>query len=1101
MAYDGFISYSHSADGRLAPAIQSGLQRLARPWYRVRALSVFRDETGLSVNPHLWSSIAAALDDSRYFVLLASPEAAQSPWVNRELEHWLKSNPADRILPVLTAGTLAWSPAAGDFDPGTSSALPPVLRGRFREEPRHLDLRWAHSETELDLRHSRFRAAIAGIAAPMHGVAREAIEGEDIRRHRSAIRLAWAAVAMLALLAFGAMTTGALAFNYAQAANASARQARVAEQRALDQAQAARRAQDEATRQAGLARGAEGRATDEAQRERQAHELAATREAEAERANRLAQERAASEALARHSEAVAAARALAEKARADASATAAREQARLARESAAAAARAAQLADESAAAARASAAEARAQGLAARAGLLAAQSRAATLDPDLSMLLGAEATAISPTTAARGALLASVNRYPNLDRFLGQIEAADSTDVSPDGQLAVVRDLNSRPAIVVVDTNSGQPVPIQPPAPAVSSGSAIAFGPGNVVAYPSGSNVLVWNPSTGATTSYGLPASANTAALAFSGDGTRIAISQGGGQGPYVLDLGTRMVTALSAGNITSAASSPAQPLLGGTALPCQFSQNVVAISPGGQALAEPGFYYDPSSGTLRYLVALWDLTAPQPSTPVLALPVFDSQFGNDGVPLSLRYSADGSQLVLVMSGLDQAVMTFEAASGNLLSTVPVTSSDPRSHPPVAHPGELLTDVSSDLSVGAWLNCADSSVRVRRFSDASDTTRLPVPLLPGFTKDFNPRVRLSGDGNYVFTRSATSVQRWSVLRGSGLAATSTSLVGPAFGSGALSRDGSVAIVANPSGPDAGTILHPGTNLPAATIRVSPGLTGIQLGSLARGGSATGYLASNPDGSSGVFTVRTTDGTLAGPPAQGLFVGPPTYSDDGKAFAVPVNLGLKNFGTAVFDVSSGQLTATLDGSGFTAPAFSPDGRRLVILNDAPQELRVFDVASGGLLAVNSQVPTLSHIAFSPDGTKLVGAVNAYKQLASLLTIQTSDWTPVGNPISSPDMTAGAIAFSPNSTEVLTDGGQLVDLGTGEVLTTLVGFSGGTAAFSADGSRALNLIPGPQLLSYDLSVATNRQVACRVANRRFTAAEVARYLPGIADVACS
>jgi hypothetical protein len=50
---------------------------------------VFRDETGLSTNPHLWSSIVAALDECEWFVLLASPDAATSPWVDREIEHWL----------------------------------------------------------------------------------------------------------------------------------------------------------------------------------------------------------------------------------------------------------------------------------------------------------------------------------------------------------------------------------------------------------------------------------------------------------------------------------------------------------------------------------------------------------------------------------------------------------------------------------------------------------------------------------------------------------------------------------------------------------------------------------------------------------------------------------------------------------------------------------------------------------------------------------------------------------------------------------------------------------------------------------------------------
>ena len=61
--YDVFISYSHAADGRLAPALQSGLEQLARPWFQRRALRVFRDQTGLSVNPHLWGAISAALVD------------------------------------------------------------------------------------------------------------------------------------------------------------------------------------------------------------------------------------------------------------------------------------------------------------------------------------------------------------------------------------------------------------------------------------------------------------------------------------------------------------------------------------------------------------------------------------------------------------------------------------------------------------------------------------------------------------------------------------------------------------------------------------------------------------------------------------------------------------------------------------------------------------------------------------------------------------------------------------------------------------------------------------------------------------------------------
>src|SRR6266508_1937932 len=102
--YDAFVSYSHAADGRLAPALQAGLQSLAKPWYRRRALRVFRDRTSLSASPELWPAIERALAQARYFVLLASPEAAGSPWVDREVRWWRAHRGRDTVLIVLTDG-------------------------------------------------------------------------------------------------------------------------------------------------------------------------------------------------------------------------------------------------------------------------------------------------------------------------------------------------------------------------------------------------------------------------------------------------------------------------------------------------------------------------------------------------------------------------------------------------------------------------------------------------------------------------------------------------------------------------------------------------------------------------------------------------------------------------------------------------------------------------------------------------------------------------------------------------------------------------------------------------------------------------------------
>jgi len=50
-SYDAFISYAHDTDREFAPVVQRGLQKLAKPWNRRRAMEVFRDETSLAVSP------------------------------------------------------------------------------------------------------------------------------------------------------------------------------------------------------------------------------------------------------------------------------------------------------------------------------------------------------------------------------------------------------------------------------------------------------------------------------------------------------------------------------------------------------------------------------------------------------------------------------------------------------------------------------------------------------------------------------------------------------------------------------------------------------------------------------------------------------------------------------------------------------------------------------------------------------------------------------------------------------------------------------------------------------------------------------------------
>src|SRR5678815_4894451 len=203
MRFAAFISYSHSGDSRVAAAIQSGLQRLAKPWHKRRALNVFRDQTNLGASPGLWPAIESALQESEWFVLMASPEAAGSSWVRREIDWWLKHRSIERFIIVVTGGELAWDAARQQFDAAASSALPPDLLGGFAQEPLYGDLRWARSQPELTLKSERFRAAILDIATPLHGRAKGDIDAADLRAHRRSRRLAFGGVAVLSCLTIG----------------------------------------------------------------------------------------------------------------------------------------------------------------------------------------------------------------------------------------------------------------------------------------------------------------------------------------------------------------------------------------------------------------------------------------------------------------------------------------------------------------------------------------------------------------------------------------------------------------------------------------------------------------------------------------------------------------------------------------------------------------------------------------------------------------------------------------------------------------------------------------------------------------------------------
>jgi eukaryotic-like serine/threonine-protein kinase len=124
--YVAFISYSH-ADERWAKRLQRWLERYRVP-QRLRAerqglparlYPVFRDRDELASSNDLSESIRAAMADSGALIVICSPAAAASRWVNEEIRQFRREHGPKRIFCLMVAGQP--NPAASDC------AFPPAL--------------------------------------------------------------------------------------------------------------------------------------------------------------------------------------------------------------------------------------------------------------------------------------------------------------------------------------------------------------------------------------------------------------------------------------------------------------------------------------------------------------------------------------------------------------------------------------------------------------------------------------------------------------------------------------------------------------------------------------------------------------------------------------------------------------------------------------------------------------------------------------------------------------------------------------------------------------------------------------------------------------
>lgn len=200
MKYNAFISYSHQQDTDLSAGIEKSLEKFAKPAFKRRALSIFRDANHLSAASDLGEKIRMGLANSDYFICLASRAYARSKWCKREIEYWLENKSMDHFLIGITDGEVIWDENTHDFDWEKTNALPDIVSNKFSGEPLYVDFRGLGSKENLTLENPQFKERLVMLGATIHNKTVADLTGEAARNHKRLMLIRNFTMGILAIL-------------------------------------------------------------------------------------------------------------------------------------------------------------------------------------------------------------------------------------------------------------------------------------------------------------------------------------------------------------------------------------------------------------------------------------------------------------------------------------------------------------------------------------------------------------------------------------------------------------------------------------------------------------------------------------------------------------------------------------------------------------------------------------------------------------------------------------------------------------------------------------------------------------------------------------
>ena len=215
--YWAFLSYSHrdaGAAGRLHRMLETfrvpprlvGRPTALGPAPR-RFAPVFRDREELAADAHLRERLRDALERSRFLIVLCSPAAAASPWVEQEIVQFKVLHGADRVLAVIVDG----EPRASE-QPGREAeeCFPAALRVRVDADGRLTDERADPIAADLRPGQDGARLGLLKLIARMLEVGLDELIQRDAHR-RQVLFATVAGISAAVALGMGGLALAALA--------------------------------------------------------------------------------------------------------------------------------------------------------------------------------------------------------------------------------------------------------------------------------------------------------------------------------------------------------------------------------------------------------------------------------------------------------------------------------------------------------------------------------------------------------------------------------------------------------------------------------------------------------------------------------------------------------------------------------------------------------------------------------------------------------------------------------------------------------------------------------------------------------------------------